>query len=165
MPHSPTPTVHAVDDRLRDAVLTLQIQPDQQSQVGRVTDLLADAESRSSCEPMVVLLDERAIGFYCLETNVRTVTGRDLDQPALGLRGFFIDARWQRRGHGAAAMRALFQDLAVRHPQARLLALTVSAHNTAALTLYQRCGFDDSGERYHGGHTGPQHLLLRALGV
>lgn len=165
MPHSPTLTVHPIRADLRDAVLALQVQPDQQVHVGRIIDLLADAESRPSCEPMAVLLDDHTIGFYCIETVVRTVTGHDLDLPALGLRGFFIDARWQRRGWGAAALEALLRDLASRHPKARLLALTVSADNAAAMALYQRGGFGDSGERYHGGRAGPQHLLLRALGA
>ena len=46
---------------------------------------------------------------------------------------------------------------------ARLLVLTVNRNNHAALHLYRRAGFHDSGELYHGGRSGPQHLLLRAL--
>jgi len=30
------------------------------------------------------------------------------------------------------------------------------------LRRYLRAGFHDSGELYHGGHSGPQRLLLRA---
>ncbi|GGY35516.1 hypothetical protein GCM10008098_30830 [Rhodanobacter panaciterrae] len=43
-----------------------------------------------------------------------------------------------------------------------LLVLTVNHNNHAALRLYLRAGFHDSGELYHGGRSGPQHLLLRA---
>ena len=41
----------------------------------------------------------------------------------------------------------------------RSIVLTVNCNNAAALALYLRAGFRDSGTLYHGGRSGPQHLL------
>lgn len=37
--------------------------------------------------------------------------------------------------------------------------LTVNELNTAAIGLYLRAGYLDSGDLYHGGSAGPQRLL------
>ncbi|MGC1550898.1 MAG: GNAT family N-acetyltransferase [Rhodanobacter sp.] len=160
---SPAIRVTPVDASLSAALLNLRVQPTQQNFVGSIVDLLADAAARPSCEAMAILYGENAIGFYRIEPNARSVTGRDFELPTLGLRAFFLDAHWQGQGWGAKALDALLTDLAVRHPQARRLVLTVHACNAPALALYGHAGFVDSGERYHGGHAGPQHLLWRDL--
>jgi RimJ/RimL family protein N-acetyltransferase len=146
-------------------LLALRVQPAQQPFVGRMDALLADAQSRPTCDQMAIVLDGQVIGFYCIETRARTVAPIEFGAITLGLRGFFIDARWQGRGLGRQALRALLADLAARHPAAQVLALTVSDDNAAALALYRGAGFSDSGERYHGGPAGLQHLLLRPLGA
>jgi hypothetical protein len=46
---------------------------------------------------------------------------------------------------------------------ARRLVLTVNCDNAGALTLYRRTHFVDSGELYHGGRSGPRHLLWHGL--
>lgn len=159
----PALRVAPVDRLLRDAVLALRVRSVQRAFVGHVADLLADAESRASCEPMAILNGGTPIGFYCLEHNVRTVAARDFDQPALGLRGFLIDAAHQGRGLGAAAVAALLADAMHRHPAARLLVLSVDAGNRAAIALYRRAGFEACPARYHGPPASSQHILLRPL--
>lgn len=159
----PALRVAPVDGSLEPALLALRVHPAQQAFVGRTVDLLADAQSRASCEPMAIILDERPIGLYCIETVARCIAGRDFDRPALGLRGFLIDANSQGQGLGTRALAALLADLAARHPPAQLLVLSVDEANHSARRLYQQAGFTDSGERYHGGRAGAQHLLLREL--
>jgi RimJ/RimL family protein N-acetyltransferase len=159
----PSLRVAPVDCSLQAAVLDLCVLPAQQAFVGRTVDLLADAQSRPSCESMVILLDQRPIGLYFIETVARCIAGHDFDRPALGLRGFFIAASWQGQGLGTRALAALLTDLSARHPHAQLLALSVDESNHGARRLYQQAGFRDSGERYHGGRAGAQYLLLREL--
>lgn len=149
-----------VDDATRTPLLSLGVTPDQRRFVGRIADLLADAESRRDCEPMAILRERCPIGFYTLEHNPRVIAGRDFAEPAFGLRGFFIDRCWQGRRLGTPAMHALLADIRARHPGTRLLVLTVNAANPAALALYERVAFEDTGERYHGGRSGPQLLLM-----
>ncbi|MFC4765405.1 GNAT family N-acetyltransferase [Dyella koreensis] len=159
----PAIRVAPVDATLRSAVLGLQVQPEQYAYVSPIDVSLADAEQCPASTPMAILLENMPVGYYRIEHSARTVADRDFDVPALGLRSFFIDTRWQGRGFGAAALEALRIDLATRHPDARLLVLTVNCRNLAALALYQRTGFVDSGALYHGGRSGPQHLMWRPL--
>ncbi|WP_240046201.1 GNAT family N-acetyltransferase [Rhodanobacter glycinis] len=163
MHEHPTLCVIQVDAKLHPSLLGLRVLPVQRDWVGAIADLLADVALCPGNEPMAILKGDTPIGYYCIEPTARSVAGRDFELPSLGLRGFFIDATWQGRGLGKQALQAMLVDLARRHPDARQLALTVNCNNHAALQLYLRTGFHDSGELYHGGRSGPRHLLLRPL--
>ena len=155
--------VAPVDAPLRLALLGLHVRPAQRDWVGAIADLLADVAQCTDSEPMAILQGDVPVGYYRLEPNGRSVARRDFGMPSLGLRAFFIDACRQGRGLGALALAALIVDVVERHPQARLLALTVNCDNHVALQLYLHAGFTDSGELYHGGRCGPQRLLLCVL--
>ena len=159
------PAIHVapVDISLREAVLQLRVHPAQFDFVGTIADAMADADRCPDSEPMAIMHAGVPIGFYRIEPNARSITGRDFGATALGLRMFFIDADWQNRGFGSRAMTALLADLTRSHPAARLLVLTVHCGNHAALALYRRHGFEDDGELYHGGRAGSQYLLQRHL--
>jgi ribosomal protein S18 acetylase RimI-like enzyme len=162
----PTPLairVGPVTHALREAVLHLHARPEQDAFVSPPARTLPDAEQCPGSEPMAILLGDAVVGYYRIERSARSLAGRDADADALGLRSFQLDAAWQGRGLGTRAMDALLADIVQRHPQARRLVLTVNGANTAALALYLRHGFIDSGELYHGGRSGPQHLLWRHL--
>ena len=163
MPAPPAIRVCPVTPALREAVLHLQVRPEQDGFVSPPARTLPDAELCPDSEPMAILLGEVPVGYYRIERNARSLTGRDEDADALGLRSFQLDAAWQGRGLGAIAMAALLADLVQRHPQARRLVLTVNRDNAAALALYRRAGFADSGTLYHGGRSGPQHVLRLTL--
>jgi GNAT superfamily N-acetyltransferase len=163
MSEHPAIRVAPVNLELRPALLRLRVLPTQLEYVGAIDSLLADAALCPDSEPMAILLGDKPVGYYRIEASARSVAGHDFAMPALGLRAFLIDAEWQGRGIATLALTALVADLVVRHPGARLLVLTVNRSNHAALRLYQRAGFHDSGELYHGGRSGPQHLMLRAL--
>lgn len=159
----PAIRVAPVDAALRSAVLGLHVHPEQYAYVSSTDVSLADAEQCLGSTPMAILLENTPVGYYRIEHTARSVADRDFDVPSLGLRSFFIDTRWQGRGFGVPALRALCADLVTRHPDARLLVLTVNCRNLAALALYRRTGFVDSGALYHGGRSGPQHLMWRPL--
>lgn len=159
----PAIRVVPVEAWLRPALLGLRVLPAQRDWIGAIADLLDDVALCPGSEPMAILHGVTPVGYYRIEPSARSVAGRDFERPALGLRAFFIDADWQGRGFGALALAALIADAADRHRQARLLVLTVNCSNPIAVQLYFRAGFVDSGARYHGGRSGPQHLLLRSL--
>ncbi|MHB1058569.1 MAG: GNAT family N-acetyltransferase [Rhodanobacter sp.] len=163
MPAPPILCVHPVTPELREAVLRLRVRPEQDAFVSPPAATLADAEQCPGSKPMAILLDDTVVGYYRIERSARTLTGRDGDDDALGLRSFQLDAAWQGRGLGDRAMAAVLGDLACRHAGARRLLLTVSCDNAAALALYLRQGFVDDGGLYHGGRSGPQHVLWRHL--
>lgn len=155
--------VEAVDASNRHAVLQLDVSPQQRSYVGAIVDLLVGAEHCGDGDTLTFRHGPDYVGYCRLDAHARSVAGRDFELPARGLRGFFIDARWQGRGLGSQALQALLAWLPVHDRATRLLVLTVNCGNEAALALYRRAGFQDSGELYHGGRAGPQHLLLRYL--
>lgn len=163
MPAHPDIRVAPVHAALRPALLQLAVHETQQPFVSPIAVTLADAELCGGSEAMAILCDGAPIGFYRIETQPGCIADRDFPRPTLGLRSFFIDARWQRRGLATLALTALVDDLLQRHPAAHNLALTVNTRNTAGIALYRRAGFVDTGELYHGGRSGPQHLMVRAL--
>ncbi|MEO5810897.1 MAG: GNAT family N-acetyltransferase [Rhodanobacter sp.] len=144
-------------------LLDLRVLPAQRAWVGMIADALADLARCPDSVSMTILRDDIVVGHYRIDPHPRSVAGHDFAVPTLGLRAFFIDARWQGQGLGRAALRAMLQDLPVRYPAARQLVLNVNTDNRVALRLYLGAGFADSGELYDGGHPGAQQLLLRPL--
>lgn len=155
--------VALVSASLAPAVRALQVTPAQVAYVGDVAFNLDDALGDRLSDAMAVLADEHVVGFYRLDRAPNTITGRDLGEPTLGLRGMLIDHDWQGRGHGAKALLACCEDAGRRHPDRRLLALAVHCGNHAAIAAYVRAGFHDNGDRLPGGPAGPQQVMLRHL--
>jgi RimJ/RimL family protein N-acetyltransferase len=163
MSNRPDIRVSPVEAQFRPALLALTVHEAQYDFVGRIAASLPDAEACEGSEAMVILGDGEPIGFYRVELYARSIAGIDFARVTLGLRSFFIDARWQGRGLGAVALDAAMRDIARRHPTAQDVVLTVNIRNTPALALYRRYGFRETGGLYHGGRSGPQHLMLCAL--
>jgi RimJ/RimL family protein N-acetyltransferase len=148
---------------LREAMLRLRVRPEQDDFVSPVAVTLPDAEQCDGSTPMAILLGDTPVGYYRIEHSARSIVAHTVEADTLGLRSFQIDARWQGRHLGTDALTVLLADLAARHPKARRILLTVNCRNAAALALYRGAGFEDSDELYHGGRSGPQHLLWRDL--
>jgi GNAT superfamily N-acetyltransferase len=163
MDNSPIIRVAPVTPDVRLALLQLRVTGPQRDFVSDIAPSLEDAERCPGSTPMVILRDAEPVGYYRIEESATTIAGREYDVPALGLRSFFIDHRWQGQGLASRALTAVIEDISGRHPQARLLVLLVNCRNLTALRLYLRARFVDTGELYHGGRSGPQHLLWRAL--
>lgn len=136
----------------------LRIHPAQQGYVSDVPLEVTHALSADGAEAMAVQLADRVIGFYRLD-----LAWRDAPAATARLRSLLIDRGWQGRGLGQAAIAACCADLAVRHPGKRLLTLDVHVTNVAAIRVYGRCGFVDTGVLHPGGAAGPQRVLVRGL--
>ncbi|MGH8082331.1 MAG: GNAT family N-acetyltransferase [Lysobacter sp.] len=163
---SPAPaavSVRVVSPMLAPSVRALQVAPEQLQYVGDTGYNLEQTRLDRHSEAMAVLAGERVVGFYRLDFSVDAIAGRPLGEPSVGLRAYVIDQREQGRGYGTGAMIACAQDLRLRYPERRLLALTVNVRNRAAYGVYLKAGFADTGELYHGGAAGPQHLMLLRL--
>ncbi len=63
---------------------------------------------------------------------------------------FFIDQEAQGRGLGQAGLSALLALVRDEYPSVRRVSLTVHPHNAAARWLYERHGFEASGELLDG---------------
>ncbi|WP_407538630.1 GNAT family N-acetyltransferase [Deinococcus radiomollis] len=126
-------------------------------------ELLETAEAAPDSEAMVIVAGNQVVGFYRLDFMPGAVAARNFGEPSAGLRGFFIDSRFQGRGLGRFAMDAVIEDLRRRHPTVRVLALSVNQRNPVARQLYLRSGFQDHGEVFPGGSAGPQDVMVRRL--
>jgi RimJ/RimL family protein N-acetyltransferase len=163
MEKSPAIRVMPVTPEWRSALLQLQVTEPQRDFVSDIAPSLEDAERCPGSTPMVILRNEEPVGYYRIEASAASIAERDYHRPALGLRSFFIDHRWQGQGLASQALTVAIDDLSTRFPEAQLLVLLVNCRNLAALRLYLRARFVDTGELYHGGRSGPQHLLWRIL--
>lgn len=166
MPQASTPLpvrVRPVDDATAKAVRALRVAPAQWPYVGDTAANLTVAQQDPHSEAMAILAGERVVGFYRLDYREDAIAERAMPEPSVGLRGFVIDLAQQGHGYGQRAIEACCEDLRLRHPDRRLLALTVNCRNAAAIAAYLKVGFVDTGALYLGGGAGPQHLMLRRL--
>ena len=95
---------------------------------------------------ITIFADAEIVGFFILDS------GADLrhysDNPhALLLRSMSIDPAQQGKGYARAALGAarLHPLLRAHFPDGGEIVLGVNHANHAAIALYQRCGFSDSG--------------------
>jgi len=81
----------------------------------------------------------------------------------LGLRGFIVDVSAQGKGIGRQVTEMLGKYLSQHYPAFSSVLLTVNCKNTQAQHAYLKGGFTDTGELYHGGAAGPQHIYRKDI--
>jgi ribosomal protein S18 acetylase RimI-like enzyme len=72
------------------------------------------------------------------------------DEHSATLHALQVDQRAQGQGFGKACLQALSEVARQAWPEIKGLELSVDADNTAAIALYAKYGFVDSGEAYKG---------------
>lgn len=126
----------------RAALLSLRPAPGQEGFVEPVADCLAEAGRRACWRPVGIYDGAVPVGF--------AMYGFFWEYPPLGrlwLDRLLIDARFQGRGLGAAALAGLLDRLSQEYPRRRRVYLSVVEENAAAARLYQSFGFHFTGER------------------
>jgi diamine N-acetyltransferase len=88
-------------------------------------------------QPLAIWADETLVGFV--------MWARSPDDGSYWIGGFQIDRRYQRRGHGRAALVALIEALGAK-PGCREIVLTYLPTNEVARRLYGSLGFRERGE-------------------
>jgi RimJ/RimL family protein N-acetyltransferase len=156
---APEITLAPVTDGLRAAVMALAPRPEQTPFSGVASQTLPDAERTPGRQPVAILERGLPVGFMILDRR----GGAPARTGDLLLRAFFVDATCQGRGIGTRALRALPAYARAYDPDANRIVLTVNIVNPGAQAVYERAGFADTGELYHGGSLGPQRVLALAL--
>lgn len=143
---------------LRTALLRLAPRPEQERFAGRLAEALPAAEADPEREPVAILEGDEPVGFFVLHRGPGAGVLAPEPRDVL-LRAFLVDAAAQGRGIATRALARLPDFVAERLPGARRIVLSVNLRNPVAIRTYARAGFADTGELYHGGAAGPQHVF------
>jgi|SRR4051812_19649168 GNAT superfamily N-acetyltransferase len=154
-----TVTLSPLTPELRVGVMQIAVAPEQVRFGGVPATSVPAADRDQARESVVILRDGAPVGYFQLD--LRSVPGAPAGRDIIGLRALAIDLAAQGQGVGRAAMLALPDYVRARFPDRTTVALTVNVDNPPAIRLYASAGFVDAGTGvYHGGHSGPQHVLL-----
>ncbi|QQA41801.1 GNAT family N-acetyltransferase [Pelagovum pacificum] len=127
---------------------------------GRMTDItVGDPED---VDYHAVEAEDAVIGFFKIDTAYRERLGFGGPED-LGFRFFLIDHRYQGRGYAKAVMAALPDYLRQHYPGRSVVWLTVNLKNHRAYQIYLSAGWEDTGDQYEGGPSGPQHVMRLSL--
>jgi GNAT superfamily N-acetyltransferase len=148
-----------ISDLPRDRVgevLHLALGPGQADFVGAIGDMVTDPLPARDFH--AVRHGDQVVGFFKIDRDYAP-THAFAEVHGWGLRGLLIGAQYQGRGFGRALLTALPGYLTRRYPGQTLYYQTVNCRNTRAHGAYLSGGWTDTGELYHGGSAGPQHIL------
>lgn len=140
-----TPVILArVADDERELAIDLAVAPEQRGFVATNAYSLDQAAQDPACVPLLIRADGEPVGFamYAL----------DPDDKNYWIYRFMIDARFQRKGFGQAALDQLTA-LIFSETGCPCIRLGVKPANAAARRLYERAGFVDIGFHFDGEDT------------
>ncbi len=124
-------------ETVRD-VLRLKVAPDQERFVAPNANSIAEAHfNPEHAWFRAIYADETPVGFLMLYD--------DPDAPTYFLWRFMIDRRYQGRGYGTRAFRALIEHVKGR-PDAMVLGVSYVPGPGSPDTFYKKIGFEDTGE-------------------
>ena len=162
----PVPPVEivGVDDGNREEVLRLEVAEEHLPYVSPVAEMLEGLGEDPAMECFAIrAADGEVVGFFVLDFDEERVGRYGEGRRPCGLRNYLISTKHQGRGYGRAAIPAMVSLLRREHAATSDLFLTVNCRNAAAISTYLGAGFRDTGRLYHGGASGPQHVLHLAL--
>jgi diamine N-acetyltransferase len=140
-------TLRVIDASNRQAVERVGVAPEQKSFVDGVSESLAEAAAKPQCRPWyrAVFLGEVPVGFVMLADDVPP--GNNDIPWRYYLWRMLIDARFQGRGHGRAALDCVVRYLQTR-PGAGALVTSIVPGEGSPLGFYLRYGFQPTGEMF-----------------
>lgn len=122
-----------------DDIIALSVREDQRELVTTNVESLAQVYVQPECIPLAVYDGALPVGFlmYCLEWEPNEYW----------LYRLMIDARYQGRGYGRAALAQVLERVK-RNPAHHRLFLGVDPAGVASVALYQSLGFRFDGRQY-----------------
>ena len=135
--------LRAIDDTNRDAVASLEVTDHQKQYIAsnnRSLETAATEEYRAIARPFALYADGKVIGFTMFAFELTSSDPSD----RYWLWRFMIDRRWQGKGYGSAALEKII-DYFRSHGADHIL-LSTKETNTAALSLYHKYRFAETGE-------------------
>lgn len=138
----------------------LKVSDEQLKYVGTMEEILVNVSD--IVHPHVVVVENQVVGIFLIDTQYHLQHDFCGDK-ALGFRAFFIDEKHQGKGYASSVMKALREYINQHYLDSEYLYLTVNCKNPIAYRCYANAHFVDTGELYHGGAAGPQHIMLMNL--
>lgn len=133
-----TVTLRRVTEENFQAVIKLEVRPDQSTFVAPNVRGLAETHIHPHAQPRAVYSGDDLVGFVLIHPAD--------DDPAVHcIVGLMIDQRFQGRGLGRQALEAAIGWIAREHRAARVR-LSVVGENEQARGLYRSAGFVETGE-------------------
>ncbi|MDD7908845.1 MULTISPECIES: GNAT family N-acetyltransferase [Pseudovibrio] len=139
-----------------DELFAVSVTEEQLKFVGTTQEIVEAAPDTSHLH--VIVDGDKIVGMFNLDTAYPN-TYDFAKTGELGFRAFLIGHEYQGRGLAKKAMEALRKHLEAHYAKHGSIVLTVNCKNPVAYRLYLATGFEDTGELYHGGAAGPQHIL------
>jgi diamine N-acetyltransferase len=136
-------SLHAITRENYRAVIRLKISAEQETFVADNVFSLAETWVEPSFQPLAIYHADEPVGFtmYGLEES----TGR------WWVIRLMVDARYQARGYGRAAMQLLLSLMVERHEMKQIVT-SYEPGNDVAAALYRTLGFNDTGAMDEGEH-------------
>ena len=136
-------TLRVIDDTNEDAVASLAVTDDQKKYIATNASSLETSrkeEYQKIARPFGIYADGNLVGFAMFAFELDSPDPSD----RYWLWRFMIDRHWQRKGYGSAALEAIIGYF--RSHGADHILLSTEETNTAALSLYHKYQFAETGE-------------------
>lgn len=145
------------DTRRQEEAWSLSVKPEQaQFTAGKVSEVVSSLAENEHAH--LIIDDSQVVGFFLLDTKYPSHY-EFCPSGSLGVRALLIDQRFQGKGLAVQAIKMLPDYVSRRYPDIHSLYLTVNCRNLPAYHCYLKAGFSDTGDLYHGGPVGPQHIM------
>lgn len=131
----------AVTEVNRAEVEGLSLLEFQEGFVESVSQCLNEADRNSIWHPKAIYVDETLIGFA-----MYGFFEKEGSQGRLWLDRYLIDQKYQGKGYGKAAVKALLVNMMLEFNQEEVF-LSVYPDNISAIRLYESIGFKFNGEK------------------
>ncbi|ROM79873.1 MULTISPECIES: GNAT family N-acetyltransferase [Pseudomonas] len=140
----------ALTPRQREQVEAIEIHPAQVQYAGDIHGALHTLLSRPGpgVKGFALVANDVPVAFLLLKRP--PVLPAWANEHSATLHALQVDHRVQGQGYGKACLEALPAVARAAWPEIRGLELSVDADNAAAIGLYTRLGWVDSGEAYRG---------------
>jgi diamine N-acetyltransferase len=142
--------LHLVDESNWREAMGLAVRPEQQRFIADNQPIVAIALAKAYIRPgglrwlpYAIYDDAQMVGFV-------EITVAENGRSPCWLYHFFIDYRYQQQGYGQAALVTLLELIRQEHPLIPSVQLVVHPENAAARRLYERLGFQRTGEEKWG---------------
>ena len=125
-------------------------------------DRIAQRNDSENAHPITILLDEKPIGFFVLDSGPDKSELTN-NQHAFLLRSLSINPQYQGKGYGKIAMKLIDKFVIKNFSEINEIVLVVNQKNKAAYNLYLKVGYLDEGKTRIS-VKGLQHILTKNIG-